>query len=550
MNIFYKTKVLRCYRLPFNCSMLFLSLSTSINFDVIAISETRIVKGKTPVNSLNLMKYSHEFCPTESSAGGTLLYIHSHLSYKPRNDLSIYKPTELESSFIEISNPKRSNKIIGCIYRYPNMDLDEFNDNYLNTLLDKISKENNSVFLLGDFNVDLLKYDKHATGNLTSSISDHLPQFLIVPDIFLNLSPSKSNIYERDWNKFDQENFILGYLAVDWTDIIKSEKKNIDFSFECFLKKFNLILDKYLPLKKLTKQKLKFKTKPWITPGLQKSISVKNKFLTKFIKMKEPTLKNEKPTLKAHTKYKLYRNMLATLLKRSKHTYFSSFFQNHVNDLKNTWKGIKRIISLKDSRSTVPSSIIEDNISLTNPKNIADAFNNYFSNVATGIKSSIKYSRNKFFDFLPQININSFFINLTDKTEIKNIILSLDPLRSIGPNSIPTKILKLLSNDISTQFAELFNLSFSEGVFPSIRKTCKVTPIYKKDSQLNCSNYRPISLLSNIDKILERIMYNCLYKFLETNNLIYTLQFGFRQKHLTSHALIHLTDKIREQLDK
>ena len=131
----------------------------------------------------------------------------------------------------------------------------------------------------------------------------------------------KSNIYERDWNNFDQENFILDYLAVDWADIIKSEKKNIDFSFECFLKKFNLILDKYLPLKKLTKQKLKFKTKPWITPGLQKSISVKNKLLTKFIKLKEPTLKNE-----AHTKYKLYRNMLAMLLKRSKHKYFSSFF--------------------------------------------------------------------------------------------------------------------------------------------------------------------------------------------------------------------------------
>ena len=144
--------------------------------------------------------------------------------------------------------------------------------------------------------------------------------------------------------------------------MIKSEKKNLDFSFECFFKKFNLILDKYLPLKKLTKQKLQFKTKPWITPGLQKSISVKNKLITKFIKLNEPTLKKE-----AHTKYELYGNMLATPLKRSKHTYFSSFFQNHINDLKNTWKGIKRIIFLKDSTSTVPSTIIEDNISLTYP---------------------------------------------------------------------------------------------------------------------------------------------------------------------------------------
>ena len=165
------------------------------------------------------------------------------------------------------------------------------------------------------------------SGNFTTSISDHLPQFLVVPDIFKNFSPPKSNIYERDWNNFDQENFILDYLTVDWADVTKSEKKITDFSIECFLKKSNLIHDKYLPLKKITKQKLKFKTKPWIRPDLQKSISIKNKLLTKFIKLKEP-LKSE-----AHTKYKLYRNFLAILLKRSKHTYLSPFFQNHISDL-------------------------------------------------------------------------------------------------------------------------------------------------------------------------------------------------------------------------
>ena len=118
--------------------------------------------------------------------------------------------------------------------------------------------------------------------------------------------------------------------------------------------------------------------------------------------------------------------MLATLLKRSKHTYLSSFFQNHTTDLKNTLKGIKRI-SLKDSTSTVPSTTIEHKISLTNPKDIADAFNNYFCNVAAGIKSSIKYSRNKFFDFLHQIDINTFslaqLIKLKSKTLFSLLIL-------------------------------------------------------------------------------------------------------------------------------
>ena len=74
-------------------------------------------------------------------------------------------------------------------------------------------------------------------------------------------------------------------------------------------------------------------------------------------------------------------------------------------------------------------------------------------------------------------------------------------------------------------------------------------PVYKKDSKLKCSNYKPISLLSNIDKVLERLMYNCLYNFLEMNSVIYNLQFDFRQKYSTSHVLIHLTDQIREQLD-
>ena len=70
---------------------------------------------------------------------------------------------------------------------------------------------------------------------------------------FLNPSPPKSNIYERDSNNFDQVNLILDYLVVDWADIIKSETKNIDFSFEWSLTEFNLILDKHLPLQKLTK---------------------------------------------------------------------------------------------------------------------------------------------------------------------------------------------------------------------------------------------------------------------------------------------------------
>ena len=98
-----------------------------------------------------------------------------------------------------------------------------------------------------------------------------------------------------------------------------------------------------------------------------------------------------------------------------------------------------------------------------------------------------------------------------------------------GPNSIPYRILFLLKNDISKQLADLFNLSFMNGVFQSILKTAKVVPVFKKDSKLDYSNYCPISLLLNIVKILEKLMYKRLYTFLNNSNIIYNLQFGFRQ---------------------
>ena len=151
---------------------------TKTKFDIIAISETRITKQVYLSNNLNLNNCSFEFTPTETSEGGTLLYIAKHLSYKCCNDLNIYKKNELESTFIEIVNPKKSNIIVGVIYRHPSMDLTDFNCNYLNKLLENISKEQKSIFLLGDFNVNLLNYNEH---NQTNEFLDSLASNSFIP---------------------------------------------------------------------------------------------------------------------------------------------------------------------------------------------------------------------------------------------------------------------------------------------------------------------------------------------------------------------------------
>ena len=195
---------------------------------------------------MNLNDYSLKFTPTETSAGGALLYITNVVSYKCCMTLLSVR-NELECISIEIVKLRKSN-VVGVIFRHPFMDLTDFNCNYLNKLLDNISKEQKSIFLFGDFNVNLLNYNEHnqanevlyclasnsiialilqpprvtshsntlidnifsnvidqyiILGNLTATILDHLPQFSIIPNILGNISGNKSNIYEKDWSKFD-----------------------------------------------------------------------------------------------------------------------------------------------------------------------------------------------------------------------------------------------------------------------------------------------------------------------------------------------------------
>ena len=157
--------------------------------------------------------------------------------------------------------------------------------------------------------------------------------------------------------------------------------------------------------------------------------------------MKNVTLKNE-----TQIKYKQYRNLLSTLMKKIKRFHFTSYFQNNLNDLKSTWKGMK---NLKELPNVAPSNIFDNSQSLTEPHEIANAFKTYFANVATDIQSFIRYSKTNSHDFLLPIIINSLFPNPIDETEFNKIILSLNPSKAIAPNSIPTKILKLLINDVS-----------------------------------------------------------------------------------------------------
>ena len=170
--------------------------------------------------------------------------------------------------------------------------------------------------------------------------------------------------------------------------------------------------------------------------------------------------------------------------------------------------------------------------------------------MADNKKSNIKCSTKRYTEYLSNTKTNTFFLTQTDKNEVSFIKSSIDSHKLSGPNSIPVEILKLLKNGISQHLSDILDMSFLTGQFPSVLKIAKAIPIHKKQSKDDYANFRPISLLSNIEKIIEKLMYKRLSNFLDINDLIYSSQFGFRQKYSTTHALINLTESTKQTLDE
>ena len=469
------------------------------------------------------------------------------------------------------------------------MDLDLFNEEYWEPLMESISAENKKIFLAGDFNIDLMKtdddtdtsyffdtltsnhffhhiyptritsstktlidnifsnstnYSLGVSGNLTISISDHLAQFLLIPE-YTHKLPVNHNLYKRESRNFDKGNFILELQEIDWPKVISIDKKDTNLSFYSFETSLNVVIDKYLPLKKLTKKEIKQKHKLWITQGIQKSIMRREKLYKKFINSKNTDIKESN-----HKKYKELRNQIATLCRQSKKLHYQKYFTENAMNSRNTWKGIKSIINIKSNTRTEPNSIVSKNEVISDPAEIANRFNNYFSTIASNLQEKIHHGGNYFTNYLKNKNPHSLFLSPTNKYEIMDMIKCLDICKAVGPNSIPTNIFQLIQEIISDPLSEITNLSFETGIYFDNLKISKTISVFKeKGSNLECSNYRPISLLSNINKIIEKLIHKRVYNFLTSHNCIYELQFGFRDNHSTNHALINLTEDIRNALD-
>ena len=172
--------------------------------------------------------------------------------------------------------------------------------------------------------------------------------------------------------------------------------------------------------------------------------------------------------------------MLSALLKKCKSNDYNQYFRANMNNIKNTWKEIKSIITIKNLSFDIPKSLYGNGSTITNKVEIPDIFNNFFATIAEKTKKNINLSRKYFSDLLKNTTKNFFFLIPTNKSEVQNIISSLDSNKSVGPTSVPAKILQLMKNNIFSQLADILNISFSTGVLPTILKVAKVVPVYKE----------------------------------------------------------------------
>ena len=541
-------------------------------FSVIGVTETWL-NDTSPSTLCNIDNYSIVRSDRKTGrGGGAAMFISNLLTYKIRSDLSL-KSDGTDSICIEINMAQRKNILICTIYRPPHTNVELFLDEF-DRMLHKVNLENKDVYLMGDFNIDLLQEDNTfhnmlrsnsfnamidkptrlannsstlidniftnvtnnyiGSGLLYSEISDHLPIFLICNHVRNYPEDEKNQAMIRKITAEKIAMFNDELLKVTWNDVVACTDTNKAYAL--FWNLFSSLLNKHIPMTKKRSARNIIK-QPWITKGIFCSIKKRNRLYKYSLRHPgEESLNN----------CKSYRNKLTTIIRQSRQMYFAKQFENANGNASSTWNVINQ--ALKKQKSKSKCHITKDNNTMVDSKEIANCFNAYFVGVGPNQANTIASNGVDFSQFLQTPCNKSLFLKPTNLIEILNIARSLKISYANGHDGISTYLLKQVIGNIITPLVHIFNLSLTTGTFPEAFKIAKVVPIYKKDDSSQVSNYRPVSILSSLSKVLERLIYNRLYCFLTENDLLNQDQYGFRKYHSTDLALAQLYDKVSNAL--
>lgn len=359
---------------------------------------------------------------------------------------------------------------------------------------------------------------------LTSDISDHVPIIL-----FIGNKPKTRNaplsITTRNLDDKAIESIRRMLSATDWSPL---HEMSVDDKFEYIIKIITEYMDSCAPMvEKVIPHKFVLR-EPWMTKGLLcSSINLD--------KLRKRSIGSESSSQNV-TNYKRYRNIFNATKRRAKSMHYAQLIDKFRGDAKNTWSTLKKCIGKSGINS--PNTIFNINgQSVKNTKQISDEFCKFFTSVGSNLCASIPATHRTPLSYMNEYHESSMYLIPTDPVEVYGIINKLKPKKSSGCDGISTVLLKHIKAEIAYPLAISINDSITSAKVPICLKRAKVIPIYKSKEKDLLTNYRPISLLPSISKVLEKIIHKRVYAYLTSNNLLYPSQYGFRKGHSTAHAI-------------
>jgi hypothetical protein len=347
------------------------------------------------------------------------------------------------------------------------------------------------------------------------------------------------NILTRDFSNTNLLEFAGALGRTDWSNVTNIH--TVDEAFEEFWSVYKANYNRIFKLKRTRFNKNIHKIQKFMTAGLL--ISRNTKKTLHLLSISDPSAENIQ-------KYKNFKSIYQRVIRGAKKLYFTNKLEENVGNPKKTWETLNELLGKCRKTETIEKINI-NGVPSTDPIVIANQFNTFFTEVGRQISDSVPSvakSPEEYINYgrpVPDLSLQN-----TTPELVKKIIKNLKPKLSYDAEGVSTKMIKSIGNEIALPLSHIFNISLSSGVFPSKLKLCRVIPIFKAGSALECDNYRPISLLSSISKILEKIVAEKLVKHLLANDLLYVHQYGFLPNRSTEHNLLQIVNYISNALNE
>ena len=517
--------------------------------------------------------------------GGVALLISNKVRYKMLNIKSSCNTT-FESICAELELKNKQKLIISSLYRPPNTSEKEFIDQYCKFVCELEKRDNNGIIVGSDHNMDLLKSSNHAptenflnanlslnlvptithptcitkstatlidnifisqswlekynSGILVNDMSDHLPSIVSIK----NLKLSKRvpvQITSRDTRTKNINALKNSLKKINWCEII--EPSSPSKSMSNLHERLRHDIDHFTPLKTYCINSKKARREPWVSAGIQISIR-KSKKLYRTILHKDATDANR-------AKYKAYATLLQHLKRQSKCMYYGEKCMSFRHNTKKLWSVINDISAKQNDKSSLIDCLRISNVLEYDANKIANKFGEYFASVGKSYSDKVANPVHDWKYYCDKIerNTRTLYMKPCTEFELQKLIRNLPSKTSSGHDNISNVLLKSIGDYLVTPLTRIFNDSIQLGIFPEIMKLADIVPLYKSKEKYLETNYRPISLLTTMSKLLEKIVYVRVYEFLNSSGQFYESQYRFQSSHSCDNAVGEVVSRIVKNLE-